>query len=194
MVHAWQWAIGLEWYLLVNDPWRVAMSTDHPNGGSFLAYPQIIRLLMDSTYRRDVLKTVHPNVGEQSLLRDLTREYTLNEIAIITRAGPAKILGLKHKGHLGPGADADVTIYSPHENKEIMFELPKYVIKAGQLLVEDGDVRDPIQGKTLHVAPDYDRTVEEDISSWFEQYYSIRFRNYPVTDSYLQDAEQVACG
>ena len=30
-----------------NDPWRVAMSTDHPNGGSFLAYPQIIRLLMD---------------------------------------------------------------------------------------------------------------------------------------------------
>ena len=60
LVHALQWAIGLEWYLLVEDPWRVAMSTDHPNGGSFLAYPQIIRLLMDRTYRRDVLKTVHP--------------------------------------------------------------------------------------------------------------------------------------
>ncbi|MGL4445533.1 MAG: formylmethanofuran dehydrogenase subunit A, partial [Alsobacter sp.] len=28
-VHALQWAIGLEWYLLVQDPWRVAMSTDH---------------------------------------------------------------------------------------------------------------------------------------------------------------------
>ena len=39
VVHALQWAIGLEWYLLVEDPWRVAMSTDHPNGGSFLAYP-----------------------------------------------------------------------------------------------------------------------------------------------------------
>ena len=51
LVHALQWAIGLEWYLLVEDPWRVAMSTDHPNGGSFLAYPQIIRLLMDRTYR-----------------------------------------------------------------------------------------------------------------------------------------------
>ena len=59
LVHAWQWAIGLEWYLLVQDPWRVVMSTDHPNGGSFLAYPQIIRLLMDSTYRKDVLKEVH---------------------------------------------------------------------------------------------------------------------------------------
>ena len=39
LVHALQWAIGLEWYLLVEDPWRVVMSTDHPNGGSFLAYP-----------------------------------------------------------------------------------------------------------------------------------------------------------
>ena len=39
------------------------MSTDHPNGGSFLAYPQIIRLLMDRTYREDVLKTVHPAVA-----------------------------------------------------------------------------------------------------------------------------------
>ncbi len=44
-VHALQWAIGLEWYLRVDDPWRIAMSTDHPNGGSFLAYPQIIALL-----------------------------------------------------------------------------------------------------------------------------------------------------
>ena len=76
------------------------MSTDHPNGGSFLAYPQIIRLLMDATYRQDVLKTVPKEVQERSLLGDITREYTLYEICIITRSGPAKILGLKNKGHL----------------------------------------------------------------------------------------------
>ncbi|MHC5544199.1 formylmethanofuran dehydrogenase subunit A, partial [Singulisphaera rosea] len=55
-VHALQWAIGLEWYLRVDDPWRVAMSTDHPNGGSFLAYPQIIAMLMDRGHRADTLK------------------------------------------------------------------------------------------------------------------------------------------
>ena len=66
LVHALQWAIGLEWYLLVEDPWRVVMSTDHPNGGSFLAYPQIIRLLMDRTYRRDMLKTCPAQVRERS--------------------------------------------------------------------------------------------------------------------------------
>ena len=64
LIHAWQWAIGLEWYLMVDDPWRVVMSTDHPNGGSFLAYPQIIRLLMDRTYRQDLLKTAPRKVRE----------------------------------------------------------------------------------------------------------------------------------
>jgi formylmethanofuran dehydrogenase subunit A len=191
LVHSLQWAIGLEWYLLVNDPWRVVMSTDHPNGGSFLAYPQIIRLLMDRTYRQDALKKCPPQVMERSTLAELDREYTLGEIAIITRAGPARILGLANKGHLGPGADADITIYTPHENKEIMFQTPRIVIKSGRVMIEDGEMRDPFIGKTLHVAPQYDRDVESDIQEWFEKYYSIRWRNYPVDDSYLHESEIV---
>jgi formylmethanofuran dehydrogenase subunit A len=193
LVHSLQWAIGLEWYLLVRDPWRVVMSTDHPNGGSFLAYPQIIRLLMDRTYRQDVLKTVHPAVRQRSCLADLDREYTLSEIAIITRAGPARILGLTNKGHLGEGADADITIYTPHEDKQHMFQLPRYVIKSGRLLVDDGEIREQLLGKTLHVQPAYDTGVEPLIADWFEQYYSIRFRNYPVSDDYIQDTEKIAC-
>ena len=180
LVHTLQWAIGLEWYLLVTDPWKVVMSTDHPNGGSFLAYPQIIRLLMDRTYRQDVLRTVHPEVRQRSLLGELNREYTLNEICIITRSGPAKILGLKNKGHLGVGADADLTIYTPNENKETMFELPRMVIAGGEILVDQGDIRKSPVGKTLHVSPNYDVSIEKEIGEWFEQFYSIQFRNYPV--------------
>ena len=171
LIHAWQWAIGLEWYLMVEDPWRVVMSTDHPNGGSFLAYPQIIRLLMDRTYRQEMLKTVPKKIREQSILADLDRQYTLSEIAIITRAGPARILGLKHKGHLGPGADADVTIYTPDPNQETMFELPRFVIKAGRVIVEQGEIREETYGKTLHVAPEYDHDIEPDIQRWFEDSY-----------------------
>jgi formylmethanofuran dehydrogenase subunit A len=191
LVHALQWAIGLEWYLLVEDPWRVVMSTDHPNGGSFLAYPHIIRLLMDRTYRRDLLKKCPAQVAERSTLADLDREYTLGEIAIITRAGPARLLGLKNKGHLGVGADADITIYTPHENKETMFELPRMLIKSGHVIVEQGDIREPLVGKTLHVAPDYDRDVERDIRAWFESCYSIQWANYPVDDRYLGEHEVV---
>ena len=192
LVHALQWAIGLEWYLLIENPWQVAMSTDHPNGGSFLAYPQIIRLLMDRTYRNDVLATCHPRVRERSVLADLDRQYTLEEIAIITRAGPARMLGLSNKGHLAAGADADVTIYTPHENKEIMFEMPRCVIKAGELIVDQGEIRGTPLGKTLHIAPDYDREAEPDIRQWFESHYSVQYGNYPVDASYVPDAEVVS--
>jgi len=194
LVHAWQWAIGLEWYLRVQNPWQVAMSTDHPNGGSFMAYPQVIRLLMDRTFRQDTLKHVHPDILARSELADIEREYTLSEIAIITRAGPARILGLSHKGHLGPGADADITIYDPHENKEIMFALPRYVIKSGRILVEEGDIRHEHMGQTLHVAPDYDRDAEATIAKWFADSYSVQFRNYPVADDFVEDPVTVPCG
>jgi formylmethanofuran dehydrogenase subunit A len=184
-VHALQWAIGLEWYLLVNDPWRVAMSTDHPNGGSFLAYPEVVQLLMDRTYRQEVLKRVHPRVLERSVLKDLDREYSLYEIAIITRASPARILGLAHKGHLGVGADADITIYTPSTDRRRMFELPRWVLKAGEVVVEQGEVRAETYGPTLRAATRYDEGALADIKKWFESYYTIQFANYPVDEHYL---------
>jgi formylmethanofuran dehydrogenase subunit A len=184
-VHALQWAIGLEWYLLVNDPWRVAMSTDHPNGGSFLAYPEIVQLLMDRNYRREALKHVHPRVLERCTLMDIDREYSLYEIAIITRAGPARILGLPNKGHLGPGADADITLYTPADDKRKMFEMPRFVIKGGEVIVENGEVRRDLYGRTLFVSPGFDAGVLPDIRKWFEAYYTIQFANYPVDESYM---------
>ena len=69
-VAALQWVVGLELFLLASDPWRMVLSTDHPNGGSFLAYPELIRLLMDRTYRDDCLKRVNPRLLAGSALAD----------------------------------------------------------------------------------------------------------------------------
>jgi formylmethanofuran dehydrogenase subunit A len=182
VVHALQWAIGLEWYLLVDDPWQVMMSTDHPNGGSFLAYPQIIALLMDRGHRADMLGRLPAKVRARSGLADISREYSLAEIAIITRAAPARMLGLTHKGHLGPGADGDVAIYRPDADKERMFSAPRYLIKAGQIVLDDGDLRSAPEGRSLHVAPEYDPDVVPEIEQWFARHYSIQFANYPVGD------------
>ena len=120
-MHTLQWAIGLELFLLSADPWRVVLSTDHPNGGSFMSYPRLIKLLMDKSFRREEMKRVNQKALNKCGLRDLEREYTLNEIAIITRAGPARALGLNCKGQLGAGADADITIYDEQDDKEMMF-------------------------------------------------------------------------
>ena len=156
-VHALQWGIGLELFLLARDPWRVVLSTDHPNGGSFLSYPRLIRLLMDREFRNEQIRRVNKKAIGRTVLRDdIEREYTLGEIAIITRAGPARLLGLESKGHLGPGADADVTVYREHEDREEMFALPRYVIKGGDVIVEDGELRATPAGDLLRVAAGYD--------------------------------------
>ena len=193
-VNGLQWAIGLEWYLLVEDPWRVGMSTDHPNGGSFLAYPEIVQLLMDRNYRAEALKRVHPRVLERSVLKDLKREYTLQEIAIITRAGPARMLGLSHKGHLGPGADGDVTVYTPSADKKAMFELPRWVLKGGELIVDQGEIRAEVYGQTLHTVPTYDEGDLAAIKKWFESFYTIQFANYAVDEHYLAHGHRGVLG
>jgi formylmethanofuran dehydrogenase subunit A len=178
-----QWAIGLELFLLSADPWRVVLSTDHPNGGSFLSYPALIQLLMDRAVRDERLKQVNPKLLAGSALADgLSREYTLNEIAIITRAGPARLLGLTHKGHLGVGADADVTIYNRSSDIATMFSTPRYVIKDGSLIVEEGHLRRAPAGRRLRVAPGYDDAVLPDLRRHFDAYSSVSFANYPVRD------------
>ncbi len=191
-MHTLQWAIGLELFLLSEDPWRVILSTDHPNGGSFMNYPKLIKLLMDSSFRKEEIGRVNQKAIDKTELNDLDREYTLNEIAIITRAGPARALGLKNKGHLGPGADADITIYDDMEDKEMMFNAPRYVIKSGIPIISDHEFKGDHIGKLLHITPEYDVKIEEKVQPFFEDYYSIEFANYAVDDRYLHDHEIIA--
>jgi formylmethanofuran dehydrogenase subunit A len=189
--HALQWAIGLELFLLADDPWRMVLSTDHPNGGSFMNYPKLIRLLMDREFRNEQAKRANQKAIANTHLLDIEREMTMQEIAIITRAGPAKLLGLTHKGHLGVGADADITIYDEMDDKEAMFNAARYVIKGGTRVVDNHEFSTDCEGRVLHVSPNYDRSIEERIRPFFEDYYSIQFENYPVADRYLHDSVQV---
>ena len=106
------WAIGLEVLLLVDDPWKTIMTTDHPNGGIFTQYPQVITWLMSKKARDDTAKECHKWAYEKSSLGGVDREMSLYEIAILTRANSARTIGMAYrKGHLGLGADGDVTVY-----------------------------------------------------------------------------------
>lgn len=189
-IHALQWAIGLEIFLLAKDPWRVVLSTDHPNGASFLAYPRLIRLLMDRAFRDEELKRVSAKGIEGTALAEgLDREYSLYEIAVVTRAAPAKLLGLhERKGHLGPGADADVTIYDDRpDDREATFAAPRHVWKGGRAVVRDGELRAETQGRTLHVSPEHDRDAERGWREFFEKYGTVRFENFPIADEEIAD-------
>src|SRR5487761_645887 len=194
LVNAVQWAVGLELLLLIRDPWRIYLTTDHPNGAAFWRYPEIIQLLMNADFRRERVKKLPPKALARIFLAELDREYTLSEIAIITSAGPARALGLAQKGHLGVGADADLVIYEEDADVVKMFSYPRYVIKQGEVVVEEGEIRNTPQGRGLVVRPTYDEGIEEYLRPLFQQYYTMSFDNYPVEMHRIAGAEIRACG
>jgi formylmethanofuran dehydrogenase subunit A len=182
-VNALQWAIGLEIFLLVNDPWRVFLTTDHPNGAPFTSYPHLIRLLMDRTFRNERLALLHPEARRMTTLASIEREYTLYEIAILTRAAPARILGLADRGHLGPGAAADITVYRDDPDRERMFRTPLFVFKDGELVVRDGKVVRVAWGQYHTVAPAFDPGIERRVADHFARFHTIRATNFRISDA-----------
>ncbi|MDO8846091.1 formylmethanofuran dehydrogenase subunit A [Methylicorpusculum sp.] len=186
-VNALQWAIGLETFLLVDDPWRIFLTTDHPNGAPFTSYPHLIRLLMDRSFRNDMLATIHPEAQKMTTLGSINREYSLNEIAIMTRAGAAKIIGLKDRGGLGPGNWADITVYTENADRQKMFEKPDYVFKDGELVVVDGQVVHTKWGTTHIVKPDWDASVENELKGYFDRYLTMKLGNFKISDDEITE-------
>jgi formylmethanofuran dehydrogenase subunit A len=176
-VNALQWAVGLEIFLLAKDPWRMVLTTDHPNGGPFGRYPHLIRLLMDKRFRDEQLATLHADVAASGALREIGRELTLYEIAIMTRAAPARLLGLRDRGQLGAGAVADVAVYRLDANAETMFSRPELVFKDGVTVLQSGHVAATPVGATLFSEPAFDRGIETMIADHAERRLSVSARH-----------------
>jgi len=186
-VNALQWMIGLETFLMIDDPWRVFLTTDHPNGAPFTSYPHLIRLLMDKTFRNDILSTLHPEAQKASHLASLDREYSLYEIAIMTRAGAAKLVGLADRGHLSIGGAADITVYTDNEDREKMFSKPDYVFKDGTMVVKDGEIVEVTWGTTHVVKPEYDNSIEKSLKPYFDKYHTQKMGNFKISDDEIVD-------
>lgn len=207
-VNAIQWGIGLELALLIEDPWRVHITTDHPNGGPFTEYPRVIAWLMSRKARDKTLSRVNKTARRRLILPGIDREYTLGEVTVVTRAATAKSLGLTSKGHLGVGADADIAIYAidvdkinPSRDYRLLrraFRRAAYTIKDGKIVVKDGEIVRTVFGKTFWVKPqveeDLMKKVEENLREKFEEYYTVKFMNYPIPGSYLRKPHPIMTG
>jgi formylmethanofuran dehydrogenase subunit A len=188
-----QWAVGLELLLLIDDPWRVFLSTDHPNGACFWRYPETVKLLMCADFRNEQIRKLPASNKNKITLPEITREYTLYEIATSTSAGPARALGLNRKGNLGVGADADIVIYNQEENIEQMFGHPRYVIKGGEVMIEDGEIRETPDGHEFIIEPSYESDNEDFLRPRFEDLYTMQFENYPVEIERIDNPEIQDC-
>jgi formylmethanofuran dehydrogenase subunit A len=201
LVNCVMWAIGLELALLVKDPWQCLLATDNPNGAPFVRYPEIIGLLMSKRYRDEELGTIHPETEKRVILHTLDRELTWHDIAVMTRAGQAKALGITKigKGHLGIGAEADIAVYpirigetDPSRDYAAVvsaFQRTAWTIKRGRVVTRDGEVVVEGTNRTIwarsRVPEAHDMAKDPEFVKKFDRYYTVRMANYPVQDVYI---------
>ncbi|MDX3924544.1 MAG: formylmethanofuran dehydrogenase subunit A [Shinella sp.] len=191
-----QWAVGLELFLLIEDPWRVFFTTDHPNGAPFTAYPDLFELLMSRDARNAKAAELDQTALELTTLSSISREYTLDEIAIMTRSAPAKLLGLRDRGNLGPGAIADVAVYRKGPDKARMFREAALVFKNGDLVVKDGSVTHYRWGKALRLNPPPDKGMVKRMQAYHEERYGLSLDWFVFPDSAIAREDpfaEVAC-
>jgi formylmethanofuran dehydrogenase subunit A len=171
--NAVQWAAGLELFLLIDDPHQVFFTTDHPNGGPFTTYPELFALLMSADLRAQWLSRLPAEALEATTLPSIKREYTLYEIAVMSRSGPAKLYGFTDRGQLGAGAVADIAVYKQQRDRAGMFRKAALVFKDGELVVKDGEVSHYKQGKTLYTAPKFDKAIDKRLDRYYEDLYGL---------------------
>jgi formylmethanofuran dehydrogenase subunit A len=89
----------------------------------------------------------------------------------MTRAAPARLLGLADRGHLGPGARADIAVYNDDMDRARMFRDAHLVFKDGDLVVRDGAVTHYRAGRTLEARPEFDRGIERRLDAYYDEVY-----------------------
>src|SRR5579885_1883176 len=194
--NAVQWACGLELFLLINNPWQVFFTTDHPNGAPFTTYPEIFALIMSRDARAEAIARLPQEAVAVTTLPSIEREYSLSEIAIMTRASPATLLGLKDRGHLGEGALADVAVYSPGPDLAAMFRFAHLVFKDGELVVRDGRVTHYRWGSALNVKPAYDNAIDLRLAKYYDRHFGASRDLFAVKEHMLPRGDsfrEVAC-
>ena len=61
-----------------------------------------------------------------------------------------------------------------------MFASPRYVLKQGELVVEDGHLRLAPGGRRLYIRPGFDDAIIPGLRSHFDRYSTVQFDHYPV--------------
>jgi formylmethanofuran dehydrogenase subunit A len=155
---------------------------------------------MSQEAREKTFGECHAWARDRSDLGGVDRELSLYDIAILTRANPARTVGISHrKGSLGIGADGDVTIYNidptklntrNYEQVISNFEQAEYTIKDGQVVSAQGEIKMIPEKRTYYsditVKDEGEKEMLLDVKEWFK-YYTVGFANYPTPEKYLMN-------
>ncbi|MBI3582055.1 MAG: hypothetical protein HY098_08305 [Nitrospinae bacterium] len=123
------WINGMELLLATQHLKSASLSIDFPSGGALEGIPRIIALLMDREKRGAFLDGLNADAVEASSLKGMRREFSLYEVATVTRWAPGLVAGT--------GAD-DAVVYKEGADMEKMFANPLYVVRGKRRAVKEG--------------------------------------------------------
>ncbi|KKM76628.1 hypothetical protein LCGC14_1378220 [marine sediment metagenome] len=139
------WGNALDLSINIKDKLQLSFSLNYPNYANVLDIPEIATWLLSKDARDNFMKGMNNNFITNHPLSNEEKSLSFSEFVTITRASPAKSLGLgKIKGNLGIGADADINILDinidnvdiskSYETLKIALQSLDYVIKAGEIV------------------------------------------------------------
>jgi len=157
IANCYLWANALDITLNVKNVWQLQFSINFPNYANIKDVPEIATWLVSKSARDAFMREMNDEFLKKNML-DNDKTLTFNEFVILTRASPAKSLGLGSiKGNLGIGSDADINILNLNINEIDISKDPdsiktalnniKYVIKAGRIIKQNEKIDLSHQGK-----------------------------------------------
>ena len=141
-------------FLLIDDPWRVFFTTDHPNGAPFTAYPELFALLMDRQARNECHSRAaqagvgddRPAVDRARIHADRDRHHDAGSAGPPARpCRPRPSWPRRPRRHRG--------LSPPRRQGGDVPGMPPSPSRAGTIVVRDGKVVATPDGRALVVRP-----------------------------------------
>jgi len=148
-VNALQWAIGLEIFLLVKDPWRVVLTTDHPNGGPHELPASDPPADGTGLSAKSSLPSAPRGGGQRGVALDHARAVLERDRDDDPRGAGAAARPARPRAP-GRGAAADIVLYRDAADREAMFTSPDCVFKDGTLVARAGAHHRGAGGRHAH--------------------------------------------
>jgi formylmethanofuran dehydrogenase subunit A len=190
------WANAYELALKIKNKWQLQFSMNYPNYADVLDVPEIASLLLSSKAREDYMKDLNEQFVKNHPIVSSDQNISFQDYIIITRASPAKSLGISHiKGSLTEGNDGDLNIIDlnpleidPEEDyMQIRNALShiEYVIKAGKIVKRKNQFDITEKGHILwasgKVKKDDVKLLFKRKEEFFQKYNSLFLNSYSVS-------------
>ncbi len=145
------WANALDLALNIRNKFQVSFSLNYPNYANLSDIPEIVTWLVSKDARENFMKDMNNEFLNNNSLSNNDKVLNFSEFVCLTRASPAKSLGLTNiKGNLGSNADGDLNILdinineidiskNPEKLKRALLNI-EYVVKSGKIIKKQKEI------------------------------------------------------